>query len=154
MRLDRQRERTTRLVVAESDMKQVEVAAAHLASYGAVMKGNAERVLQTGIIVTYARPFAESRRSMLGAIKGKLATPDDPVLSHLHVELLARRKDVFAHNDATQWRGSIVGLSGRHVKEWAPIERSVYPHIERLAAEQRERFRRRLDGLEKELGRA
>lgn len=133
-------------------MKQVAAAAAHLAAYGAEMNGDAERVMQTGMIVTYARPFAESRRSNLGAIKGKLATPESPALVPFHVELLDRRNDLFAHNDATPWRGSTVGLGGRHVEEWEPVDPAVYRAVERLATEQRERFRKRLDLIEQELG--
>ena len=117
------------------------------------MNGDAERAMVTGIVVTYARSVAKSRQSSLGAITGRLATPESLALRPLHAELLNRRNDLFAHNDATPWRGSTVGLAGVHVEDWESVEPTVYRHIERLAIEQRERFQARLELVEQELGR-
>jgi len=119
----------TRLVLAVSSMTQVAAAAAHLSHHGAEMNGDAVRVMQTGIVVTYARAYASARDSNLGVIGGRLGRPGGPALAHLHAELLARRGE------------------GR-----APVDPAVYPAIERLATVQRERLQARLDEVERELG--
>jgi len=79
-----------RLVLAESDMRQASAAASHLRAFGAEMNGNAERALWTGMIVSYARPFLSSNK--IGAVGGRLARPDEPVLRPLHSELKRLRR--------------------------------------------------------------
>src|SRR5712691_9293603 len=95
-KLERERDR---FVLAESDMRQVEGAASHLDARGSQMNDGAHRVMWTGLVVTYARPF--SPRNRLGVISGRLARPSDD-LRPLHRNLLDRRDDLFAHNDVTE----------------------------------------------------
>ena len=145
-----------RLVLAESDMRQAAVAAAHLAEQGRNMNGLAERVMWTGLVVTYARPYLES--NTLYAVTGRLAKPDDPSLRPLHADLLKRRNDLFAHNDETELREPIdvyayLGIgAGRFVEQYTPMNPEALPAIQRLAEAQRERFRERVDEIARRLG--
>jgi hypothetical protein len=144
-----------RLVLAESDMKQVEIAAMHLEQQGRNMNGEAERVLWTGLVVTYARPF--SRGNRVGRIDEGLEVSSDPTLRDLHAELCARRNDLFAHNDLTDQRGAVdvyaeLGIGAGHFTEtYAPPDPALLPAIQQLAAKQRSRFRERLDEIQRDL---
>jgi hypothetical protein len=144
-----------RLVRAESDMRQAEAAARHLIAHGAEMNGDAERALVTGMIVTYARCYTTSYG--YGQVEGKLATPESPALAVFHKELVERRNDLFAHNDATPFRGEMdiaahLGVGeGQFVEAWTPIDAASFRSLEQLAAAQRERFRERIDAITGEL---
>ena len=143
-RLERERKR---LVLAVADMKHVAVAAAHLAAYGREMNAHAEREMQTGLVVTYARSYVKSQRSSHGAIEGRLAKPEDPWLRDLHKGLLAARCDVFAVNDAAPWQRATFPIGRFHV----PFGHPVYGAIEGLANAQRVLLQARLDEVEREL---
>jgi hypothetical protein len=138
---ERLRRELHRLVLADSDMRQASVAAAYLAEQGRNMNGLAERVLWTGFVVTYARPYVGSNR--LGAVTGKLARPEESSLRGLHATLLKRRNDLFAPNDETYLREPIdiyayLGIgAGRFVEQCTPMDPDVLPDIQRLAESQR-----------------
>jgi hypothetical protein len=144
-----------RLVLAASDMRQAASAAAYLTARASEMNGDAERVMWTGLVVTYARPYVQSNR--LGAIRGRLANPKDPTLRDLHTNLCKRRSDLFAHNERTDLRGTTdvyaalrIG-AGKFVEVYAPPDPSVLPAIHRLALHQEARFQARLAEIEKQL---
>jgi hypothetical protein len=53
-----------------------------------------------GVVVTYARPFSPPAKG-IGVLGGSFERFDDPHLKKTHDELIALRKKVFAHHDAT-----------------------------------------------------
>jgi hypothetical protein len=143
--LERERKR---LVLAASDMRQAAAAASHLGNVR--MNDDVERVLWTGLVVTYARPYQPSNE--LGAVRGKLARPEDEGLRPLHENLLKRRGPLFAHNTESEHRGIEDPFgSGRYTESYAPTNPEALPGIERLANEQEKRFRKRLEAVEEEL---
>jgi len=144
-----------RLVLAESDMKQVATAADYLHAYAGEMSDHVERVVWTGIAVTYARPFSQSNR--IGAIRGKLARLDDPLTRSLHERLCELRDQLFAHTDATELRGivdtsAMLGLGmGDYAEEHVPMSVSALPRIAELANLLRDRFAARREELQEQL---
>jgi hypothetical protein len=94
-----------RLVLAESDMKQVATAAEYLSTYGSQMNDHLVRVLWTGIAVTYARPFSQSNK--VGPVSGRIIKLDDPMQQSLHERLCELRDQLFAHTDETELRGIV-----------------------------------------------
>jgi hypothetical protein len=62
--------------------------------------------LLTGLAVTYARPFAESRGKSYGRIGSKWSKfpTDRPELKMHHDRLIDLRKKLLAHTDETQYR--------------------------------------------------
>jgi hypothetical protein len=58
------------------------------------------RVVETGLVVTYARPFTSTR----GGFVLPKARGLSPELLQTHNQLLDLRKQFFAHNDDTPWR--------------------------------------------------
>ena len=120
---DKQRRRAVAFLLAISDMQQVERAARYLlddphpSDENPAPGGHAQdvpwrvrRVLETGLVVSYARPFTKGRLSLGGP--PKLTTND----RELHDWLLAQRKQVHAHNDETFYR-QVVGLDGEEWRE-------------------------------------
>ena len=93
-----------RLIIAASDMRQVAEAAVYLDENKLLSKMSEDtyRVMLTGIVVTYARPYLAS--NTLGPVDGKLGKPADHALRALHKNLLERCDDLFAHNDLTDNR--------------------------------------------------
>jgi hypothetical protein len=151
-RLERERHR---LVLAKSDMKQAAIAADHLAQLGSQMNGDVERVLWTGLVVTYARPFSASNR--VGAVTGQIVKLDDHMQRSLHSRLRELRDVLFAHTDLTNLRETVdtaellgEGVSG-HVESYAPMNVGALPDIARLARELEGRFAQRLGQIEREL---
>src|SRR2546426_8238359 len=55
--------------------------------------------LETGMFVTYARPFTQSQLHRLAPARG--LTPEQ---RQLHEEILELRNSVYAHTDETPWR--------------------------------------------------
>jgi hypothetical protein len=155
-RLERER---NRLIIAASGMSQVAGAAAHLEAHMHLsrMSDDAYRVMWTGLVITYARPYLASNK--LGPIRGRLGTPTDPALLTLHKNLCARRDDLFAHNDETEHRTvtdvyAALGIgAGKFTEAYSPMEPSALPVIAELANHQRGRFRSRVDEIEEQLGR-
>jgi hypothetical protein len=158
-----------KLVLAETDMQQAAAAAEHLCAHGPDMNADAEWVVWTGLMVTYARPYGASRdRRGLGAVQGRLAKPEDETLRWLHKRICDRRNDLYAHNDGTDMRPILdireeLGIDTSHYVEVRTLRGhdaddtlkgyEVLPEIARLARAQEKRFRARLDDIEEELGR-
>jgi hypothetical protein len=159
-----------RLIIAASDMRQVAEGARYLDENKLLSKmpEEAARVMWTGLVVTYARPYITSRG--LGSVGGKLGKPADLALRTLHKNLLDRRDDLFAHNEATEHRtvadvtqrnpGHMVVLewdsergTTRFVETYVPMEFSVLPRIVELAEHQEERFLARVREIDEQLGR-
>jgi hypothetical protein len=95
---------------AESDMRQAGAGARYLQAAASTLNADVVRVLETGLSVTYARPFAEGNKA--GTIAGKYARPEAEPLRPLHDGILARRDDLYAHNDdadppRTSFRSSV-----------------------------------------------
>jgi hypothetical protein len=151
-RLEQERHR---LVLAESDMKQAAIAAEHLAELGSQMNGDVERVLWTGLVVTYARPFGASNK--VGAVQGRIVKLTDHMQRSLHERLCELRDVLFAHTDLTNLRETVDtakllggGISG-HVESYAPMNPDALPDIATLARELEKRFAERLEQIEPEL---
>lgn len=95
------------LVLARLDMQSAHETAAYLLGEHEAARGHdaglplaARRTLETGLVVTYARPFTESR----GGLTVSPARNLSPDLLAVHKQLLDLRKQFFAHNDNTPWR--------------------------------------------------
>jgi hypothetical protein len=150
--LERERHR---LVLAESDMKQAAVAAEHLAALGPEMNGLAERVMWTGLVVTYARPFSASNE--VGPVTGQIVKLSDHLQRSLHEMLCHLRGEVFAHNTLTNLRepvsvGELMGTeSAAYVESYSPMNPGALRDIAELAREFEKRFSDRLSEIEEEL---
>jgi hypothetical protein len=88
-----------RFEFAVRDMEEVAAAATWLMKRA--VPANNERVLLTGLIVSYGRPFTDQG---VGAIDGRKFAPRDPDLRQLHERLLYERDRRFAHTDETPGR--------------------------------------------------
>jgi hypothetical protein len=143
----RNRERL-RLVLAQSDMDQVAVAARRLAE-GPRMNRRAERVMWTGIVVTYARPFNKSNR--LGAVSGRIVKLTNPMQKSLHERMCELRDELFAHNDETELRQVVeVSRSGSYSESYTEMDKGALRDIAELATEFEARFASRLDEIRRE----
>jgi hypothetical protein len=136
-------------------MRQAAAAAAYLLE-GPRMNGDAERALETGLVVCYARPYVRARRGA-GAIGSRRALPSEPRLRALHDALIDRRNDLYAHNDVTDLRGvedvyAALGLGGgRYAEAWRPIDRAQLPEVVALCESQRSTFRALAERIEARL---
>lgn len=136
-------------------MKQAGAAADQVVS-GPQMNGDAERVMVTGLVVTYARPFSKS--NTLGAVSGQIAKIDDERDRELHKWLCSRRDDLYAHNDMTEFRGvldwyEMFGIGrGSYAEQYTSIGKAVLSRIADLAYEFERRFAMRVEEIEAELG--
>jgi hypothetical protein len=138
-----------RLILARSDMKQVEATAEFLL-HGHELNAHVERVLWTGMIVTYARPFMSTNR--IGAIPGRLARPS-PDLQDLHKNVIERRSDLSAHTDVTDLREVVdVFGTGRMSELYYGGNVDALPGLIELARENHARFGERLEEVERLLG--
>jgi hypothetical protein len=140
------------LVLAASDMRQVQDAADAL-QHGE-MNANARRVLWTGLVTTYARPYL--KRNTRGFVTGRLAKPRLPELHPLHESLLMLRKKLAAHTDDNELRSVLVVAeelsgSGRYAEAWKPYDDDALSDIAWLAADQEYRFKKRLDEIGEQL---
>jgi len=108
------------------------------------MNANAARCLWTGIVVSYARPFADGP---FGGFDRKKYAPADPDTRALHDDLLRLRNEAFAHNDDSGMReivevGKEFGLPWvMHVESHRPIEDDQWMRVVALATDQARRFR-------------
>jgi hypothetical protein len=75
----------------------------------------ARRAIETGIVVTYARPFGENHG--LGALPSEFRVIDDPDAQRVHERLLLARNALEAHNDMLERGGLIAG----HVRGDDPL---------------------------------
>lgn len=102
------------------------------------MHSDAERALETGVIVSYARPFT---RQKIGQLDSELWTPADEDQARIHRALIRLRNIRYAHTDRTELRGTedVFG-SGHFGESWVPLHDDVWPRIERLASVQARAF--------------
>lgn len=91
--------RAHRFELAARDMDEAAVAAAWMSSHAA--PADVQRVLLTGIVMTYARPFTDSGVGMID--RGKYAPPDRD-RSRLRDRLIDLRDRLYAHTDVTTLR--------------------------------------------------
>jgi hypothetical protein len=147
------------LVLGGSDMHDVLETARYLRGEHAEAPGHdggvpwhVRRVLETGMFVTYARPFAERRRPGLPRLKRAAGLSEE--LRATHNEILERRNRVYAHTDETPLR-RIIELSNaeeraaavrkevEYLEQWFPPTRDgladvvalAVAHLESLMAE-------------------
>jgi hypothetical protein len=143
-----------RFEFAASDMRDVVVAAEWFAAAEAVPPVGGG-VIETGIVVTYARPFTDNGIGRLDPTKYR---PKDRELAALHRRLIALRDTLLAHTDSTALRriaeggvadidwsaGPVSGVGiepGRAVEVRVdPFARPEFTAIARLAREQVTRF--------------
>jgi hypothetical protein len=145
-----------RLVLAKSDMRQVSIAADYLNTYATKMNSHVVRVMWTGIVVTYARPFSKNKG--VGAVEGRLIRLDDHMQRSLHGQLCELRNQLFAHTDETELRGIVDaselldGAEG-YVEEHESMNLGALRDIVELADELEKRFAARVREIEEQLGR-
>ncbi len=102
-----------------------------------------ERVIETGMVVTYARAFAGSNRAGLGSDDA----PADKSDRELHDEIIRLRNRYHAHADHTpDWTlhdlRRLFGEAGRPMfsEQWSQLPASKLRALADLAMRQRERF--------------
>lgn len=148
-------DRIARLRFAESDMKLVAHAAAALAEARA-QRGAArlfERVIETGMVVTYARPFLPSNQAGLG----KRWWPQDEAGRALHEELIDLRGEYHAHAEHTPQRrlematGFTESRRPLLLESWSRLPGSKLRLLEEVAERQAARFGTEADRLDLEL---
>jgi hypothetical protein len=133
--------RLTSLLLADQDMLEVMVAA------GTLLKGvesaSLRAVLETGMVVSYARAFTPSNYFV--KLDGDEYRPDDSSLAGIHDLLLLTRSKRYAHNDKESGRGIALflgtGNSGgliRWSRELLPSDR--FDEVIALCHTQRDRF--------------
>jgi hypothetical protein len=141
-----------RLRIAASDIRQAAAGAHQIeASISGhyTINGDAERALETGVIVSYARPFT---RHGIGQLDSGIWAPGDEQQAKLHKALLRLRNIRYAHTDRTDLRTTeeVFG-EGRHSESWQPLAESAWPRIDELASLMAERFDELADALEEVL---
>lgn len=115
-----------------------------------------ERVLETGLVVTYARPYGRSKGLNLG--KGWL--PKDPDDRKLHDRLIDELRNPYhAHNDRTPRRTltdttRLLGLNGppMYSESWERLSDDELERLAKLAERQSARFASEADRIGAELG--
>jgi hypothetical protein len=104
-----------------------------------------ERVLETGMIVTYARPYVEGNQAGVGA----RWRPDDPADVELHDEILDLRHEYHAHADHTTERflERVDYMFDAHenrraffAESWTRLRVDKLRHLADLARRQAQRF--------------
>jgi hypothetical protein len=139
-----------RLRLAASDMRQAAAGPRHLegARTGGVsrMNGDAERALETGVIVSYARPFT---RHGVGQLDRDLWAPSDERQARLHMALIRLRNIRYAHTDKTELRSTedVFG-EGRFSEARLPLRDDAWPRIAALAEALEREFSKLADALE------
>lgn len=138
---------------AQSDMRQAGAAALLLNEPSVRLNGDVERVLETGLVVTYARPFTAGG---VGTLGGKHARPEAEEHRLLHMEMLARRNDLYAHSDITERREVVDAfagfgtgtLGGKYFEAHHPVDRGQLPSVIALCGAQEGRYASKADALE------
>jgi hypothetical protein len=102
------------------------------------MNGDAEDALMTGVVVSYARPFA--RRQSIGTLDRDEWAPDNERQAELHRALILLRDKRYAHTDKG-WRGVVeVFGEGIYSDVLVGIRDKWWPEIEALAEAQSRRM--------------
>jgi hypothetical protein len=138
---------------AASDMKLVERAASALIDAND-QRGPArlfDRVIETGMVITYARPFLPSNEAGLG----DAWLPKDEAERELHDELIELRGEYHAHATHTPQRRlddvtHMFGEEGRprYAESWSRLPVEKLRALEALAARQAERFAIKADAMD------
>jgi hypothetical protein len=145
-----------RLRIAVADMQHAAGAARHMTGManGSLdrMHNDAKQALETGAIVSYARPFT---RHGVGALDKDEWAPNLDDERRLHHALIELRHKRYAHTDKTGLRGieDVFG-DGQFSHSWVELKDEAWPRIETLAAAQAQRMRdlaNRLEGVLSEL---
>lgn len=113
------------------------------AGHDAGMPWRARRTLETGIFVTYARPFTEARGGGLPKLKRARGLPEE--LLKAHRDILERRHEVYAHTSETELRRILeiadpgdrvewVRNQGELREHWSPPTRATLEDVMALAA--------------------
>ena len=151
------RKEIKRLRLAASDMNQVAAAAAQLTLSGVRLMEGAERIVHTGIVVAYVRPF---RNAGIGNLSEDDWAPPTPEDRALHDRIVTLRDKVYAHTDNTEYRdiedtSELLGLEGgpTYAESWVSLSPEGVNRIGRLAETQARRFAEGADELEYQLGR-
>jgi hypothetical protein len=153
---NRLRNEIRRLRLAASDMEQIADAAQTLLKIH--LSAGAERVMQTGLVVTYVRAFKSP--SGIGILKESEWAPSEPRDRALHDRLVNLRDKLFAHTDKTGLRdvvdtSALLGLEGgpTYAETWVPFSTEGIAQIGQVAEAQRDRFTAAADEREFLLGR-
>jgi hypothetical protein len=125
-------------------------------------------VLETGLAVSYARPFTTSHADPpLNLLhfpsdwqdeRGHGWVPEDPLDLGLHQQLTRLRRKVYAHTDDTEWRkvvnaGSIIeGAEHLHAVRWSWMPYDWLAKVAPMLERQRDRFKREARARELRLG--
>ena len=94
--------RAEALILASRDLLDVAICADQLlvvAGTASQLHPRVRRVLETGILVTYARPFSGHSSRTIRPARGL-----SPELRKFHDEIIGRRNKVYAHTDHTDIR--------------------------------------------------
>jgi hypothetical protein len=139
-----------RLRVAASDMRQAARGAGHLGGIRANtldrMHSDADRALETGVIVSYARPNTRHGNGQLDSGKWEPADASD---ANLHHAIIRLRNIRYAHTDKTDLRGTEDVFGGGHFSEsWVGLHDDAWARIETLADQQAKAFDALADQLQ------
>ncbi len=100
-----------RLIWAKLDVRSALELAEHLhANYDELQKGWAFRAIQTGIVVSYSRPFGENEN--LGTLSSTFRNFDDPGTQHVHDGILRARDILEAHTNFRELPSFVKSASG------------------------------------------
>lgn len=143
------------LVLAGIDMMDVfDTAEYLLTDHSHQMPWRARRTLETGLFVTYSRPFVQTRdrppMNPAGGLSGELR--------EVHEGVLIRRNRVYAHTDRTELRRIIefsdpaeraiwIGQQGDLREEWFPPTDEVLRDLMELAREHMASFLEEIEAV-------
>lgn len=147
-------DRLRRIRLAAIDMRLVEAAAKALSD-----ECHGNRVLESGMVVTYARPYLSSNRAGgVHRVPGNW-NPTESSRRQLHDRLLALRHSYYAHADRTGHRTltdttALLSIDGPPIfaEAWTSLRGDELSAIARLARSQAERFEAEATTLGSELG--
>jgi hypothetical protein len=137
------------------DMQSAAEAARSLANKVFAAPASA-RVLETGLVVTYARPYLESNTRAVG----RKLWPEDPEDRALHERIIEDvRSPYHAHSDRTPHRtlidtSAMLGLDGppTFAEGWTRLTTEDLEHLAALADRQAEKLHAAADEIAAELG--
>jgi hypothetical protein len=146
-------DRIARLRLAASDMTLVAHAAAGLIE-ARDQRGPArffERIIETGMVVTYARPFLPSNEAGLG----QRWWPQDEAGRELHEKLVDLRSEYHAHAEHTPQRRLeiMTGLASERpilTESWSVLSVDTLQLLEDVATQQAKRFAAEAERLDLE----
>jgi hypothetical protein len=115
-----------------------------------------QRVLETGLVVTYARPYLESNTRPVG----RKWWPKDPADRALHERIIRDvRSPYHAHSDRTPHRtlvdtSTMLGLDGppTFAEGWSVLHVADLKHLAKLAEQQAKRLHDAADTIGAKLG--